>query len=205
MTRSDFESLFQRALVSRGEAYVMAESELRESPESAPVLRGHLGDPDPIARLAASVMLESVEARAPDFEEVPRYFAELERYVARTVAGTPPITGVVANLTTRFGGRLTGFLALRLVRQPQTGWRALVALAYLDRHKDPATTEAIIRFAAQTRERPLQAIAARVLVGLGDPALAQKINAERDRLAAEGGSLPAVVASLAAPSGHTVA
>ena len=205
MSRSDFESLFQRALASRGEAYLMAEMELRGAPESAPVLRRHLDDENPIARLAASVVLESVESRAPDLDEVLRELTELERYFARTVAGTPPVASVAANLTRRFGARLTGFLALRLVQHPETDWRSLVALAYLDQHKDPATTEPIIRFAAQTRARPLQAIAAQVLVRLGDPALPQKIRAERDRLAATGGSLPPAVASLAEPSTRTVA
>jgi hypothetical protein len=79
----------------------------------------------------------------------------------------------------------------------------LTALGYLDRHRNPATTEALIRFAAQSREPRLQQLVAQVVANIGDPALAQKLQAERDRLAGQGGTLPPALASLATSSGAT--
>ncbi|MFL5910942.1 MAG: hypothetical protein ACJ768_10280 [Gaiellaceae bacterium] len=200
---SDFEAVFRRAMISEGDAYLMAESELRDSPESAPVLRAHLSDPDPIGRLAAGVMLEWSESSGDDFGQVTEYLDDLQRTFAPTVAGAPRVTGVIEDLTRRFGGRLAEFLALRLVQQPQPSWRVLTTLGYLDRHKNPATTEALIRFAAQTREPRLQQLAAQVVANLGDPALAQKLQAERDRLVAQGGALPPALASITASPGAT--
>jgi hypothetical protein len=66
------------------------------------------------------------------FSEVPRYLDQLERRFAPSVAGVPPITAVVENLTTRFGGPRR-IPRLRLVQQLQTVWRAFATLAYFDR------------------------------------------------------------------------
>jgi hypothetical protein len=202
VSAADLESLFERAVVSQGAAYLLAESELRELPESASVLREHVDDADPVARLAASVMLEWNEGRDPGFAEVPRYLDDLEKSFGRTVAGVPPIEAVVENLTHRFGGAVAEFVALRLVQRVETDWRALVTLAYLDRHKNPATTAALIRFASETPEPRLQQLAAQVVAELGDPDLAEKIAAEGERLATHGMTLPPVVASLTAPPGQ---
>jgi hypothetical protein len=199
----DFEAVFRRAMISEGDAYLMAESELRDSPESAPVLRAHLSDPDPIGRPAAGVVLEWSESAGDELTQAMQYLDDLQRRFAPTVLGAPPVTGVIQNLTTKFGGRLAELLALRLVQQPQPSWRVLTTLGYLDRHKNPATTEALIRFAAQTREPRLQQLVAQVVANLGDPALAQKLQAERDRLVAQGGALPPALASLSASPGAT--
>jgi hypothetical protein len=201
----DLEAVFRRAMISTGDAYLMAESELRDTPDNAPVLRAHLSDPDPIGRLTAEVVLEWSESADDEFGQAMQYLDDLDRRFAPTVLGAPPVTGVIENLTARFGGRLAPLLALRLVQQPQPSSRVLVSAGYLDRHKNTRTTEALIRFAAQTREPRLQQIVAQVIANLGDPALARKLQAERDRLVAQGGRLPPALASLTGASSGTTA
>jgi hypothetical protein len=197
------DALFERALVSEDEAYRLAETRLRESADSA-ALQRNLTHADPVGRLMANVMLEWSETAGAgaDFEKAAQYLDSVERRFARTVAGVPPVRAVVQNLSATFGGRLTEFLALRLVKESQPPpWRALAVLGYLERHGNPATTDAVIRFASRTALPQLQQAAARVLASSGDPALAQKLAAERERLAREGGQLPPVLAALTSPLG----
>lgn len=200
---SETHSLFRRALITEDEAYTVVESRLRALPESAPVMRENLDHPDPIGRLLAGVMLDWTESEDHDFDVALRRLDQLERRFASTVAGAPSPVATADNLTARFGGRLAELLALRLVKEPrQEQWRALTALAYLDRHRTPAVSDALIRFAAITPDPHTQQLAARVLGGIGDPALARKIAAERERLAAQGRSMPPAIAALASvPSG----
>lgn len=195
MSAADPDRLFKRAVISENEAYLLAEQRLRQSPD---VLAGALQDPDPVGRLLAGVALEWGETEGHDFEAALRYLDGLERHFAGTVAGSPPVQVVVDTLSTRFGGQLAELLALRLVKETrQPSWRVLVTLAYLDRHRTPAVTDALIRYAAATQAPTLQNVSVRVLANLGDAALASKIRAERERLAARGGALPAPVAALA--------
>jgi hypothetical protein len=200
--------LFQRALVTEDEAYLMTERALLEEPEHTEALRQGLGHPDPVARLTANVMLEWAEAegdpaRDHSFTAALRYLDYAERRFARTAAQTPPVQGVVEQLSARFGGQLAELLALRLVKQPrQASWRVLTTLGYLDRHKTPAVTEALIRFAAQTPSPQLQRMTVAVIAGLGDPELRRKLIAERERLAGQGAAMPPALAALGhAPSG----
>ena len=198
---TEAEALFERMLISRGEAYLVAEGALRESEESAAVLTRQLNHADPIGRLTARVMLEWADAATGEFDAAAAYLDALDRRFGPTVAGMPPVTGVVENLSARFGPRIAEFLALRLVQQPQPAWRVLATLGYLDRHKNPATTEALVRFAARAGEPRLQDLTARVVAGIGDPDLARKLATERDRLAAQGAQLPRALASLAGAAG----
>ncbi|HYR12021.1 MAG TPA: hypothetical protein VEQ60_29825 [Longimicrobium sp.] len=195
------EAVFQRAVVSEDEAYLRAEERLRGAgAEAAPTLREHLDDPDPMRRLTARVVLESIETAGSDFEQAGRYLAALARKFTNTVARTPPVHGVAETLTARFGGRLAEFLALRLVKESEPDdWRVRLTLQYLDRHKTPAANEALIRFAARTSQPVYQQAVAQVLAGSGDPALGQKLAAERQRLAVQGAALPASLAALATP------
>jgi hypothetical protein len=200
--------LFQRALVTEDEAYLMTERALLEAPEHTEALTQALEHPDPVARLTANVMLEWGEAEGDPAQDHPftaalRDLDDAERRFADTAAQTPPVRGAVEQLSARYGGRLAELLALRLVKQPgQASWRVLTTLAYLDGHKTPAVTEALIRFAAHTPSPKLQRMTAAVIAGLGDPQLRRKLTAERERLAAQGAAMPPALAALGdAPSG----
>ncbi|MBG0564858.1 hypothetical protein [Actinoplanes aureus] len=191
------ETLFAKALAGEDEAYLRAEAGLRESAD-AEVLESNLSADDPIARLMAHVMLDWADAD-PGFEGADRYLDVVEHWFADTIVRTPPVDGVVENLTAKFGGRLGEFLALRLVKVPTTpAWRAQVALSYLERHPTPAATDALIRYASLTSVPALQGAVARVVTKFRDPALARKVSAERDRLAREGRGLPSALTSLIA-------
>jgi HEAT repeat protein len=188
---------FRRALVTEDEAYLMAERELRESPERAEMATEALEHPDPVARLMADVVLEWAEAEDHPFSAALRDLDDAEQRFAGTVVHTPPVRAMVGDLSDRYGGRLAELLALRLVKQPeQASWRVLVTLGYLDRHKTPAVTEALIRFAATSPHAKLQQTTARVIAGLGDPDLPRKLAAERDRLARQGAAIPPALAAL---------
>lgn len=196
--RLDIEALFERAVASEDEAYQRAEDRLRAAlGEAAPTLRAKLSHTDPVGRLTARVMLEWAEASGDDFEKANQYLDVLAQRFSQTAAGMPPARAVVQTLSARFGSRLSELLALRLVKQTTwPSWRVMTALGYLDQHKNPATTDALIRFAAQTQVPRFQQAAAKVLAASGDPALPTKLAAEQRRLQQQGAALPTVLASL---------
>lgn len=197
------EAVFERAVVSEDEAYLRAEERLRvAATDAVPVLREHLDDPDPMRRLTARVLLESIETAGGDFDQAGRYLAALARRFANTAARTPPVHGVVETLTTRFGGRLAELLALRLTQESRPDdWRVRLTLEYLARHRTPAANDALIRFAARTTQPFYQQAAAQVLAASGDRALGQKLAAEHQRLARQGTALPASLVALAGSGG----
>jgi hypothetical protein len=198
---SNTDPLFERALASEDEAYRLAEERLRDVADTA-ALQRQLSHPDPVGRLMAAVLLESTEAAGDDFRKATEYLERAERRFSETVAGTPPVRGIVDNLSRTFEGRLANFLALRLVKESEPPpWRALVTLAYLERHPSPTANDAIIRFAARTEAPELQEVSAQVLAKSGDPDLAQKLAAERERLARAGGALPPALATLPSAPG----
>jgi hypothetical protein len=191
------EWLFERALATEDEAYLRAETRLRGSAAADEVLEPNLGHEDPLGRLMARVLLEWAEAEDAGFDAALRYLNHVERSFGPTILGTPPVRGVVENLSATFGGRLAEFLALRLVKVPTApAWRAQVTLAYLERHPTPAVTDALLRYASMTSAPALQAAVARAVTVAHDPALARKAQAEADRLARTGRTLPPAVAKL---------
>lgn len=196
---NEVEALFERAVASEDEAFLRAEEHLvRAGAEAVPTLQQHLNHPDPIGRLTARVALEWAES-GDDFDKARRYLSAVAKRFAPTAAAAPPIRGVVENLTARFGARLTQFLALHLAKESQPDdWHVLATLAYLDRHKNPAVTDALIRFATRTSQPLHQELAARVLREIGDPALGQKLAAASQRA-----TLPPVLAALATPARPT--
>lgn len=187
---------FQAALDSEGDEYLEAEGTLRSSASARATLEPALYDQDPIARLMAQVLLEASEAEAPELDAADRYLAVAERWFADTIVGTPPVRGVVDNLSAQFGGALAGYLALRLVKVPTAPtWRQQATLAYLERHPIPAATDALLRYATTTPVPELQTTAARVLRSARDPALPSKVAAEKERLARTGKVLPGPLAA----------
>jgi len=198
---SNADALFEQALVSEDEAYRLAEERLLDEADTD-ALQRQLSHPDPVGRLMAAVLLQSAEGAGDDFRKATEYLERAERRFAETVAGTPPVRGIVDNLSRTFDGRLADFLALRLVKESEPPpWRALATLGYLERHPSPTSNDAVIRFAARTEAPQLQQVAAQVLAKSGDPDLAQKLEAESERLAPTGGALPPALATLASASG----
>jgi hypothetical protein len=201
---SEMDDLFERALVTTDEAYLRAERRLRaEEAEGLGALRQNLEHADPLGRLIARVTVDWAEASGDDFEKAGQYLDALPAYYSRTAARVPPVGGVEHMLTTRFDGRLGEFLALRLVKETTwPHWRVMTVLAYLDRHKNPATTDALIRFAVQTPDERWRTAAIDVLKNMGDPALGTKLAAERQRLQQQGGTFPIALAALASSLGQ---
>src|SRR5262245_4070266 len=101
MTGSDppnADALFERALASEDEAYRLAEEQLRDVADTA-ALQRQLSHPDPVGRLMAAVLLESAEAKGDDFRKATEYLERAESRFAETVVGTPPVRGIVDNLS----------------------------------------------------------------------------------------------------------
>jgi hypothetical protein len=192
--------VFRAAVEGEGDEYLAAESALLASGSVDQILRPALQDEDPVARLVAQVVLDAAESETQPLEGAEQYLAAAERWFAPTILGTPPVRGVVSNLTATFGGRLGEYLAVRLVKVPSApAWRQQVALGYLHDHPTPSATDALLRYASAATTAPgLQAVAARVLAASGDDRLAAKVAAERDRLASAGLTLPEPVAALIA-------
>lgn len=196
---TDAEELFVRALDSEDDAYLRAEGRLRDAPGVADVSESNLSHDDPVGRLMAHVMLDWTESAGDEFGQVLRYLDRAERWFAGSVLGSPPVGALVENLGSVFGGRLAEFLALRLVKVPSTPvWRARVSLGYLAEHPTPAATDALIRYATATGLPLLQAAAARAIGATRDPVLARKLDAERERLARSGRTLPLALTALIA-------
>lgn len=190
------EDLLASVLASEGEAYLRAERRLLEVASTDTLRTIAASHKDPLADLVANVAAWHDEAPS-QVDEVDRYLGGAERWFHGKVRPTPPVHGVVEALSTRFGPRLADLLALRLVQMPNAAnWRTLTALEFLKRHPSPAATDALIRFASTTAVPHLQNVAARVLSAIPDPAFAQKLEAERQRLAQAGRSLPGPLAGL---------
>ena len=200
------EEVFERAVVSSDLAYLQLEEQLLAGGANAEItLRRHRRDADPVSQLLAEALLEATADGGRSVEKATAFMNLASEAAARSVRGKPSPIGLADTLTRAFGPRLAEFLAVRLVKESRPpDWRALATLAYLDRHKDPKTTDAVIRFATQNPVPELQRAAAQVLANSGDPALAQKLAAERERLAHADAQLPPVLAALSSPLGGIV-
>jgi hypothetical protein len=196
-------ALINRALVSEDEAWLRAEQAVLDAVAAGESVESGGAHADPLGRLLLETARTRVAAGDDDpMRKATQYLDRVEARFVRTAALVPSIVGVVEVLTRAFGPRLTGSFALRLSQQPSAAhWRVMTKLAYLDEHKDPATTDALIRFAARTSLPIHERAAVQVLRELGDPALASKLEAERSRLLAAGRTLSPALASLVGGGG----
>jgi thioredoxin-like negative regulator of GroEL len=194
----DMGALFERAIQSVGQEYLRAEQALRQAGAAAePTLRRNLTHPDPVAGLTARVLLDWAGERAADYEAALRYLDSLPAYFERTAAAQPPIRGVAAELARRLGPRAAELLALRLAKDPDPPhWRVMATLMYLREQRPLSASAALIRFAAQTPNERWRTAVIDVLRALGDPALGEKIAAERRHVEGRGGALPPTLAAL---------
>lgn len=190
------EELLARILVSEDEAYPHAERRLLENTTADSLRTVAEGHDDPVAELVTHVAAWH-EATPSVLDELDRYLDAAERWFRGKVTSTPPVHGIVQDLSARFGPSVADVLALRLNRMPNApAWRTLTVLSFLERHPSRKATDAVIRFATSTKVPHLQQLAARALAASGDPTLARKLTAERQRLARTGRSLPGPLSSL---------
>ena len=197
--------LIEHALASANEAWPEAERALLEASEQGISFEAVATHPDPVAQQMAGTAASVTPATRTALEKATAYLDAAAQRFARSPAGHPPVTGVVANLTATFGSQLAGPLALRLSQQSgMPHWQAMSTLAYLDQHRDATVVPSLVRFAAQTRVAPQQELAVRILGSIGGPTVASNVRSERDRLAARGGTLPPALAALAGGVGAAV-
>lgn len=181
-----------QATTSSGREYVALEERLRAGGQEALVaLRRRLADPDPVNQLMASVLIGWIEGRAAECQAALEFLDSLERRLAKTPVGNPPPVGVAAELDDRFGPRVAECLALRLVKENDwPHWRVMGTVLYLRDQKVPATTSALVRFAALTPNPAWQKGAVEAIAAIQDPDLPRKLDIERQRLASTGKTLP---------------
>ena len=198
MSLTTASQLIEQALASQNEAWPEAERALLEAAEQGVSFEAAATHPDPVARQMAGTAAGATAGSRTALEKATAYLNAAARRFARSPAGHPPISGVVANLTATFGPQLAGPLALRLTQQSEMPhWQAMSTLAYLDQHRDGSVVPSLVRFAAQTNVAPQQELAVRILGSIGGPTVASSVRSERDRLAARGGTLPPALAALA--------
>ena len=191
------DSVVAQAGASSGEEYLALEERIRGGGEEAvAALRRHLADPDPVRQLMARTLLAWMEGRAPECPAALEFLDNLAARLAKTPVGNPPPVGVAAELADRFGPRAAECLALRLVKETAwPHWRVMGVIFYLKNQKVPATTSALIRFAATTTNTTWQQGAVDAIEAIRDPEVSRKVDLERQRLASERKDLPAPLRS----------
>ena len=201
MTSPEDDAVLRAAVDSEEVDYPDAEALMLSRAADTGDFSAAMEDDDALTRLAAHAVLDAAETEQGEpgkLAAVDAYLAKAERWFAPTVLGSPPVRGVVDNLTASLGGRLAALFALRLLKLPGAPpWRQQVALGYLEENHTPTATEAILRYAtATTTPDGLRQAAVRTLRATGDPQLPAKARAERDRLTALGTPVPNALKSL---------
>lgn len=191
---------FAEAVTAMGKDYLDAEKKLRDAGAAAgPALRAQENHPDPVGRLLARCLADWVEGKAPNNDKALQHLDELPARKARTVMQVPSPSGTAAYLTKHFGASVVDCLALRLVKAVDwPHWRVMAVLLYLQQHKPPTATAALVRFVAETSNDEHRDLALQVLKEVDDPDLAAKIAFERARLAKVKKALPQGLADLEA-------
>lgn len=187
------------ATKSVGSAYLGHEAALRLGGQlSIATLTQHLQDSDPVDRLMARVLLQWAQGQMPGFDHAIRHLDGLQDALARTPASQPRPSMVQAYLSQDHGPQLADFVALRLVKQDSLQpWRVYGYLLYLEDQRAPSTTQAIIRFAVETRNESWRQAAIEALGKFDDPDLLQKIEFEAARAKAADRDLPPTLNALA--------
>jgi len=191
----DMGRLVEEALASEDDAWLVAERELLEAAASGSLQPEAIEHDDPFGKMVAESMARAPAGADADLRKVTQYFDYAGRYFAKTPARTPPIRGLIANLTATYGPRLTELLAMRLAQQRRMpSWQAVTTLGYLAAHPNPRVAPAVVRYAARSRAGRPQSLAIRLLRSMDRTAVAAAIRSERRR---HRGQLPAALAALA--------
>ena len=189
--------LLDTALQAEDRAYLVAEARLRAAPDAVPELRARLQSADYFERAFCKVMLDWIEGRAQENDAALAYFPAIAEEKKMTPAVSPRPAIVARDLSLRFSGRVAEFLAIRLTKEldwPQ--WQVTGVLLYLTEQRQPATAAALVRFAADQRREAWHQMAITALKAMNDPAIRDKVRAERLRREAMKQPVPAPLLEL---------
>jgi hypothetical protein len=181
---SELENIFEEAVHAKGDMYLMKEQRLYENADKTRAILSHkTAHPDPIARLLASVLLSWFDDQQQEYLQALSYLSDYApSYFAKTPVGSPPPEGVASFLAQHYQNRVARLLTLRLVKSENwPNWQATGVLLYLHQQKSPSTTEGLLRFAVETPNETWRKRALKAVQAIGDPALAIKVQAERER------------------------
>jgi len=182
---SHMKTNFEQALQSFGAEYVRLELDMSRAPldpGDAAWLKEQQGSRDPAASLLATVVLNRAGPRRDDYKQALDYLEQLPAKFVGTVMRKPSGVGVEGYLTLHFEGRLAELLALRLIKEPEwPHWEVVAAILYLQTHKVPATTGALIRFAIEAPSDQQRKLAIDAIHAIGDPELPAKLMYELAR------------------------
>jgi hypothetical protein len=151
MNEKTIEELFTEATRSVDDAYVARERAQRDRGAAAlPHLREEAAHAaDPFVRFMAKTLGAWIAGEeGADNDAATALLDSLPARFAPTPVREPKPTTTEQDLTHLYAGRLTRYLALRLVKEPAwPRWRREAALRYLIRHPDPACLPALARWA----------------------------------------------------------
>ncbi len=180
----DINIIFNKALKSRGKAYLDAEYLLRQGgKETLTLLSQNKNHKDPIARLMVGTLMIWMQEEEPKYQIALDYLDNLPKKYARTPISAPPPISVAYMLNEDFYNSVANVLALRLIKENEWPyWRIIGVLLYLKEQKLPSTTSALIRFAIETKDDEARGYAIEAIQAINDPDLKVKILIEKERL-----------------------
>lgn len=191
-------TIFAKALKSRGQAYLDAEYLLRQGgKEALNILSQSKNHKDPVARLMVETLIVWIQKEETNYQTALSYLDNLPKRYTRTPLNAPPPVSVAYTLNEDFGNGVANVLALRLVKeQDWPHWRVAGVLLYLEEQKLPSTTSALLRFAIETKSDEERGYAIETIQAINDPDLQVKISIEKERLDSLQKSLPLELESL---------
>ncbi len=190
------------ALAASGQRYLNLELDLRHEERGEPARSQAFRDAatshtDPIGRLLAQVVLDWGGSRTEDYKAALAFLDYIPLRFKRTALGFPRPSGVEWYLTEHFANRVVELLALRLVQDAGwPNWKVVGIISYLETHKKPSTTAALIRFAIETKQDEWRQFALEAIRAFNDPDLQEKVMFEIARARKHGLTVPRTVSEL---------
>ncbi len=179
------ERVFQKAAEASWEEYRVYENRILNT-DSTNLLQQHLSDPDPMKRLLAKALYDVKTGKI----SISGTIAELTDDYGNVKNGPKPEI-IADNLLRWQGVGVAEYVAVFLVKKTNApAWRASGLIEFLARVKNPSTTVALIRKAAETRDEMVRQRAITAIQAIQDPELSAKIEAERKRAQEHGVAFP---------------
>jgi hypothetical protein len=186
------ETLVDKALNSKGSEYFEAERAYRLASGLPPLSDAVFSNnTDPLSQLILHVLAQWKQPAAQEFDQAVQYLDGLPARIAKTPITSPSPTGIVGYLSLHFGSRVADLLAVHLIKQtnwPQ--WRVSGVLLYLRGQPGPSDTAALIRFAAEARDKKWVDVAVETIRAANDPDLQMKLRFEETHATRERRPLP---------------
>lgn len=180
----DMDRIFDKAMSSYDQVYINAEETLLNGGQAAVItLQKQVQSPDPIACLIAKTLLKRIQNQAPEQQKALDYLEHIPKRLAKTPRGKPSPQGVANDLNENFGDLVLDILSLRLVKQTEwPAWQTKGVLFYLRDNNKASTFSALIRFAAETKNKEWQELVINILKTGNDKNLKEKLTFERKRI-----------------------